>query len=94
MGKHQISGHYTKAKSDTKFDDVGINATGANMWALGYAYDLSKRTSIGITYARINNKQNAAYQLFTSSSLGLGTAAGLAPGEDPRMFGTTLRHAF
>jgi hypothetical protein len=31
--------------------------------------------------------------LFTSGGLGLGQG-GLLPGEDPRMFGTTIRHAF
>jgi predicted porin len=93
MDKHRITGHYTKAKSDSRIDDIGINATGANMWALGYSYDLSKRTSLGVTWARINNKQNASYNLYNSASLGLGQG-GLLPGEDPRMFGTTLRHAF
>jgi predicted porin len=93
MNKHQITGHYTKAKSDSRMDDIGLNSTGANMWALGYAYDLSKRTSLGITYARIDNKQNASYNLYNSASLGLGQG-GLLPGEDPRMFGTTIRHAF
>jgi len=63
------------------------------MWALGYSYDLSKRTSVGITYARIKNEDNASYNFFTSGSLGLGQA-GLLPGEDPRLFGTTFRHAF
>jgi predicted porin len=93
MGKHQITGHYTKAKSDSRLDDLGFNSTGANMWALGYSYDLSKRTSLGITYARINNQGNASYNLFTSAGLGLGQG-GLLAGEDPRMFGTTIRHAF
>jgi predicted porin len=93
MGKHSITGHYTKAKSDTQLDNFGLNNTGANMWALGYAYDLSKRTSLGVTYARINNQSNAMYNLFTSTSLGLGQG-GVLPGEDPRMFGTTIRHAF
>jgi len=93
MGKHQITGHYTKAKSDSKLDDIGINNTGANMWALGYSYDLSKRTSLGVTYARINNSSGGMYNFFTSASLGLGQG-GILPGEDPRMFGTTIRHAF
>jgi len=93
MGKHQITGHYTKAKSDTQLDNIGINNTGANMWALGYSYDLSKRTSVGITYAIIKNSANAGYQLFTSQSLGLATGGTMA-GEDPRIFGTTFRHAF
>jgi len=93
MGKHQITGHYTKAKSDTRIDDFGLVSTGANMWALGYSYDLSKRTSLGVTYARINNKENGMYNFFTSAALGLGQG-GILPGEDPRMFGTTIRHAF
>jgi predicted porin len=93
MGKHQITGHYTKAKSDTALDNIGINNTGANMWALGYSYDLSKRTSVGLTYARINNSSGAMYNLFTSAGLGLGQG-GILPGEDPRMFGSTIRHAF
>jgi len=89
MGKHQITGHYTRAKDDT----VLPGQTGAKMWAIGYSYDLSKRTSVGLTYAKINNDANATYNLFTSSSLGLGSGGVLA-GEDPRIFGTTLRHAF
>jgi predicted porin len=93
MGKHQITGHYTKAKSDSQLDNIGINNTGANMWALGYSYDLSKRTSLGVTYARINNSSNGLYNLFTSAGLGLGQG-GLLPGEDPRMFGTTIKHSF
>jgi len=96
MGKHQITGHYTWAKKDTgdAADDLGFgNNTKANMWALGYSYDLSKRTSLGVTYARINNKSNAGYQLFTSQSLGIATGGTMA-GEDPRVFGTTIRHAF
>jgi len=93
MGKHQITGHYTKAKSDSKLDNIGISSTGANMWALGYSYDLSKRTSLGVTYARIKNQENALYNLFTSAALGLGQG-GLLPGEDPRVWGTTIRHAF
>jgi len=94
MGKHQITGHYTKAKSDTALDNaIGVNSTGANMWAIGYSYDLSKRTSVGLTYARINNQSNGMYNFFTSASLGLGQG-GILPGEDPRMFGSTIRHAF
>jgi predicted porin len=95
MGKHQITGHYTWARKDTGdiADAFGNADTKANMWALGYSYELSKRTSLGVTYARINNKANAGYQLFTSQSLGIPTGGTMA-GEDPRIFGTTIRHAF
>jgi hypothetical protein len=56
-------------------------------------YDLSKRTSVGITYAQIDNGTGAAYQFFTGSSLGSpDTAPGF--GEDLRIIQGTLRHAF
>jgi len=92
MSKHQITGHYTWAKNDQASLADGLN-TKARMLALGYSYDLSNRTSLALTYARIKNQSNAGYNLYNSASLGLG-ASGLMAGEDPRMFGTTLRHAF
>jgi len=92
MDRHQITGHYTWAKNDQASLADGLN-TKANMVAIGYSYDLSKRTSIGVTYARIKNGSNAGYTFYTNASLGLGVA-GVMTGEDPRLFGTTLRHAF
>jgi len=92
MGKHQITGHYTRAKDDKANAADGLN-TGAKMFAIGYSYDLSKRTSVGVTFAKINNDSNAGYQLFTAGGLGVGSGSVLA-GEDPRIWGTTLRHAF
>jgi len=92
MGKHSLTGAYTWAKKDRADAADGLN-TKANLWSISYAYDLSKRTSVALTYARLNNGSNASYNLFTSTSLGLGNA-GTFVGEDPRMFGTTFRHAF
>jgi len=95
MGKHSITGHYSWAKADTGSiaDAVGNSGTKSNMWAVGYSYDLSKRTSMGVTYARINNSSNAGYTFFTQQSLGI-PSGGVMAGEDPRIFGTTIRHAF
>jgi predicted porin len=97
-GNHSVHVHYTKANDE----QVAAGDQGANMWALAYAYDLSKRTSAAVTYARINNKNpngagvgGGTYNFFTSGALGLGGSAGaMQPGEDPRMWGFTLRHAF
>jgi predicted porin len=88
-GNHSIHFHYDQANNDkaTAADDK------ARMWALSYAYDLSKRTSAAITYAQINNQSGARYNFFTATSLGLG-GSGAVAGEDPRMWGVTLRHAF
>jgi predicted porin len=91
-GNHSIHFHYDKANNDktTAADD------GAKMWAIAYAYDLSKRTSAALTYAKISNSVGASYNLFTSNgALGLGAGTGaVTAGEDPKMFGVTLRHAF
>ncbi len=89
MGNNQFHAHYTRARDDNRI--AGDN--GARMVALSYQYTLSKRTSVGLTYAQIRNNAAAAYNFFTTASLG--SASGLAvAGEDPRMFAGTIRHAF
>jgi predicted porin len=90
-GAHSFHVDYTKAGDDT----VTAGDQKAKMWALAYTYSLSKRTSVALTYASIKNNSGAAYNLFTSTSLGIGGGAGnMGAGEDPRMYGLTLRHAF
>lgn len=89
MGNNQFHFHYTKARDDRQL--AGDN--GARMYALSYQYTLSKRTSVGLTYAQIRNNAAAAYNFFTAASLGSGSA-GVVAGEDPRMFAGTIRHAF
>jgi predicted porin len=95
-GNHGIYFHYDWAgqdKGSTFNPAAGQIDAKATMWALAYAYDLSKRTSVAVTYAAINNHSGAAYNFFTNTSLGLG-GPGAAAGEDPKMFGVTMRHAF
>jgi predicted porin len=90
-GPHWIGGHYTKAENDkaTAVQD------GAKMWAIGYNYSLSKRTSVGVTYASITNDTGATYTPFTGNgALGGGAAHTALAGEDPRFWSMTIRHAF
>ncbi|MBE0625249.1 MAG: porin [Burkholderiales bacterium] len=93
-GPHTVGGHYTKA-DDIKSDLAGVpGSTGADMFAIVYNYDFSKRTAMGITYAKIKNDTNAAYAFFTSTgALGSGNLAPFA-GEDPQMVQVVVRHAF
>jgi len=54
---------------------------------------MSKRTSVGLTYSKINNGSAASYNFFTGSALGsLDTVA--VAGESPRLIQATVRHAF
>jgi predicted porin len=97
-GNHSVHGHYSEAKDDKATS--GLNDS-AKMYAIAYAYDLSKRTSVALTYAQIKNNANGTYNFFTNGSLGVGASGAAAPaitgpaaGEDPKLFGLTLRHAF
>ena len=86
-----LSKIYTQANDDK----IAVGDQKASMWAFAYSYDLSKRTSVALTYAQIKNNSGASYNLFTSTSLGLGgSAGGMQAGEDPKMWGVTMRHAF
>jgi predicted porin len=95
-GSHNIYAHYTRAAKDKVGTVAGgtgtTDGTDAKMFALAYVYDLSKRTSVGLTYAKIDNGNNAAYN-FHNISAG-GTNNLVNAGEDPRLLALTVRHAF
>jgi predicted porin len=105
-GPHWVGGHYTRANDDKATTcermiaavcALGLNLErdGAKMWAIGYNYSLSKRTSVGVTYAQIKNDPGASYTPFTAAGgLGGGGPHAALPGEDPRFFSMTVRHAF
>jgi predicted porin len=90
-GRHNFWLEYSEADDD---DKTVVN-DGAKMWALAYAYDFSRRTSIALTYAQISNDSGAVYNLWNSAAAQGGSASGaVAAGEDPRIIGVTMRHAF
>lgn len=97
-GPHVITASYAQAGDDKVY--AGGN-TGARFWAFSYGYLLSKRTSLGIGYARINNDALASYSLYKeyaatpATSNGTNTAnSGSYSGEDPSYLGVAVRHAF
>lgn len=95
-GPHTVLGHYTKAGNISADAIVGntTDNTGARMVSVAYVYSLSKRTSVGLTYARIDNDSNASYNFFTSGALGSTDAGSAIAGESPRLLQATVRHAF
>lgn len=91
-GPHNIAGHYTRA-GNTGTATGSTADSGARMVAIAYVYELSKRTSLGATYAKIDNDSAASYDLFASARLGSADAAVFA-GESSRLFQLTVKHLF
>jgi len=58
------------------------NDTGAKYWVLGYAYKLSQRTNVHVSYTTIRNEALARYDMFANTT---GTGAQQF-GADPRAF--------
>ena len=91
-GPHNFYAHYTMAGEDDAAQFAGLD-TKATQISVAYVYDMSKRTSVGITYSQIDNGANANYNFFTGASLGSPDAAP-GRGEDLSLIQFTLRHAF
>ena len=100
MGAGTFLVTYTKARDLTGTTaGTGITAavpvaadTGATLISVGYDYALSKRTSLGVSYAKLNNKANGGYALYTQGALN-GTPNNAA-GQDASQLYLGVRHAF
>ena len=86
-GPHAFMAAYTRASDDsaTPLQD------GAKMWALTYAYTLSKRTFLALSWANLKNDGAGAYTPYVSSA---SVNGGLAPGESARTIALGIRHNF
>ncbi len=63
LGANTIKAQYYKAA-----DVSGTTGTGANMWALGYDYALSKQTNVYAMYAQSSNGSNATYSIMSAGT--------------------------
>jgi predicted porin len=77
---------------DTKVNGATAANTGAKMMSVGYDYPMSKRTSVGVSFANINNEAAGAYGMFTGNALS--NIANPVAGQDTRSLYVGLRHAF
>jgi predicted porin len=87
VGPGAVLFQYSKAQGIS-----GQSDTGATQVSIGYDYSLSKRTSVGVNYSKINNESKAAYQFFTGT--GLQNSPATSTGTDTSMFYAGVRHAF
>jgi len=94
-GPHNIVGHYTKA-GNIKSDVAGAvtSGTGAYQISLAYVYDMSKRTSLGLTWSQMHNDQYANYTYFTGSGVLASPDSQPVAGERQNLIQATIRHAF
>ena len=89
-GPHNFYLEYSKAKDDK----ATAVADSAYMSGAAYAYDLSKRTSIGIAYVTVQNDPGAFYNVYGGGGGFASTNAAPLPGEDPRLWSLAVKHAF
>ncbi|CAJ97240.1 Outer membrane protein (Porin) [Cupriavidus necator] len=94
-GAHEIYAMYGRANDVRCQGDTGGNGvncgsssqTGAQLWTLGYNYNLSKRTMIRTTISKILNQAAAKYDFSNGRT-------GAAAGADPFGASVGLRHRF
>jgi len=91
IGAHTVYLSYSRAQNDK----ATAATDGARLIALAYNYDLSKRTAVGITHARMTNDTGANFNLFTNTPTGFGSSnSNLQAGEDAALWALVVRHAF
>ena len=103
FGANQVAFTYAKA-NDSSGGFLASNAnTGASAHTLAYGYSLSKRTNVGLSYTKLNNKSAATYDLFGTGAncapaVGTATAAcangAAGAGADVSQFSVNMNHAF
>lgn len=110
FGPHTVGATYAKANniqtggtvSTALAANLDTNGTGARYWMAGYQYAFSKRTNVGVTFARIDNDQRAGYDFFSNGAMGMhvtGATSALSSanntrGSDPTSVAIGLKHSF
>jgi len=68
--------------------NLNANDNGAKLYAIQYAYALSKRTEVNVFYVRLDNDQGGLYRIQSSGGAAANT------GQDQNAYGMQLRHTF
>ena len=70
VGLGEVKAAYTHANaSGTNAAGANVDANDANQFALGYVYNLSKRTAVYSTAAFVKNKGNATFAVASAPTL-------------------------
>jgi predicted porin len=91
LGAHTFGVQYGQGK-DVKGSATNAsfngNSTGADMWIFGYAYSLSKRSSLFAYYTMVDNEVNSRVNGIVFNGIGPNA------GGDPKYLGAGIRHLF
>jgi predicted porin len=87
VGLGAIKGSFAKANDMT--GPIGVDQTGAKQWLVGYEHRFSKRTSLGVEHAKIDNHRNAQFTWTGMPPNQLGTGASNTP-----VFGSSVTWTF
>lgn len=91
IGAHGLHASYADAKDGSGTagaTGVGAN-TGARYYQLTWTYDLSKRTNLHATWAKVANRSAGLYDFHSN-----GAVTGIAAGSDPQAIQVGIVHAF
>lgn len=93
VGVGAVKASYAKVSD---LDGVAISNTAAKFWTVGYSHRFSKRTELGMSYAKIDNEENATMTWTGSPPASFSNGSGLAPnfGSDPRVISLNVTHRF
>ena len=92
IGQGAIRAAYSKA--DDLETPTGTTDTGAKQYNIGYDYRFSKRTTVGVGYAKIDNDAFAAFTWSGLSSANTGNAVTPPAGSDVEIFFVSMIHRF
>jgi len=100
FGANQVAFTYAKAGDTSTGAGAGLATgtnTGANAYTLAYGYSLSKRTNVGVSYTKLNNKAAGTYDLFglaANGGLSVAAAGGQGAGADVSQMAVNMNHSF
>jgi predicted porin len=92
IGQGAIRASYSEANDlETPVGDID---NGAKQYNIGYDYRFSKRTTVGVGYAKIDNDSLAQFTWSGLSSANTGASTVPSPGSDVEIFFVSMIHRF
>lgn len=95
MGSLTLKAAYAQAGDIENAAGVEVANSGADMWAVGADYALSKRTVVQLTYAKMDNDSAGSWDLGQGQQVGnAGTTTATGLGEAISGFSLGVKHTF